>query len=169
MNNCGGVIAYIGIGGNLGDPLHNCRKAISSIGILPETKLLRTSSFYRTEPIGFRDQADFINAAVEVRTLLSPRDLLQGLKRIEAEMGRGQTLRWGPRIIDLDIVLYGQEVVAEGDLVIPHPECHRRRFVLVPCCELAPYAIHPRFGISLQGLLQRLDVENGGRVEAVEE
>jgi len=169
VKTCGGVIAYIGIGGNLGDPRHQCRKAISSIGVLPETKLLRTSSFYRTEPLGFREQPDFINAVAEVRTLQSPRDLLRGLKKIEAEMGREQTHRWGPRIIDLDIILYGQEVVAEDDLVIPHPECHRRRFVLVPCCELAPYAIHPRFGISLRGLLQRLETEKGGRVEAVEE
>jgi len=169
VKTCSGVIAYIAIGGNLGDPRCQCRKAIGSIGALPETKLLRTSSLYLTEPLGFREQPDFINAVAEVRTLLSPRDLLRGLKKIEAEMGREQTHRWGPRIIDLDIILYGQEVVDEDDLVIPHPECHRRRFVLVPCCELASYAIHPRFGISLRGLLQRLETEKGGRVEAVEE
>ncbi|SEM15028.1 2-amino-4-hydroxy-6-hydroxymethyldihydropteridinediphosphokinase [Syntrophus gentianae] len=127
--------------------------------------LLRCSSFYRTEPVGFVDQEDFVNAVAEVRTVLTARALLQALQQIETEMGRVRTTRWGPRIIDLDILLFGQEVVQEGDLVIPHPELHRRRFVLVPLNELASYVIHPSFGVSIQGLMQRLQDES--RVERI--
>jgi len=100
-----------------------------------------------------------------VRTILSPRALLQALLQIEQEMGRVRTIRWGPRIIDLDILLFGQEVLQEEDLVIPHPELHRRRFVLVPLLELASYAIHPAFGVSIRGLMQRL--QDDSRVERI--
>ena len=151
-----GIVAFIGIGSNLGDPAAQCRDAFRRIGAIPETRLLRSSSLYRTEPVGPEDQPWFINAVAEIRTGLRPRSLFAALKGIEREMGRTDGPRWGPRVIDLDLLLYGQEVVAEEDLVIPHPEMHRRRFVLEPLCELASYVIHPAFGVSVSGLLDRL-------------
>jgi len=151
-----GIIAFIGIGSNLRDPAVQCRDAFRRIGAIPGIRLLRRSSLYRTEPVGLEDQPWFINAVAEIRTGLRPRMLFAALKGIEREMGRTDGPRWGPRVIDLDLLLYGQEVVAEEGLVIPHPELHRRRFVLEPLCELASYVIHPAFGVSVRGLLDRL-------------
>lgn len=151
-----GVIAFIGIGSNRGNPVDACREAIRHLSETPEVRLLRCSSLYRTEPVGPHDQPWFINAVAEIRTSLPPRRLLEALKEIERRMGRTEGPKWGPRLIDLDLLLYGQEVVAEGDLNIPHPELHRRRFVLVPLCEIASYAIHPAFGVSVRGLMDRL-------------
>lgn len=151
-----GIIAFIGIGSNLRDPAVQCRDAFRRIGAIPEIRLLRRSSLYRTEPVGPEDQPWFINAVAEIRTDLPPRKLFEALKGIERKMGRTDGPRWGPRVIDLDLLLYGQKVVAEEDLVIPHPELYRRRFVLEPLCELASYVIHPAFGVSVRGLLDRL-------------
>jgi 2-amino-4-hydroxy-6-hydroxymethyldihydropteridine diphosphokinase len=151
-----GVVAFIGIGANLGFPAVQCRDALRRLGAVPEVRLLRSSSLYRTEPVGPLDQEWFINAVAEIRTGLRPRNLFAVLKGIEREMGRTEGPRRGPRLIDLDLLLYGQEVVAEEGLVIPHPEMQRRRFVLEPLCELASYVIHPAFGVSARGLLDRL-------------
>jgi 2-amino-4-hydroxy-6-hydroxymethyldihydropteridine diphosphokinase len=151
-----GIIAFIGIGSNLRDPAVQCRDAFRRIGAVPEIRLLRRSSLYRTEPVGFQDQAWFINAVAEIRTGLRPRKLLDTLKGIEREMGRTDGPRRGPRVIDLDLLLYGQEVATEEGLIIPHPEMHRRRFVLEPLCEFASHVIHPAFGVSVRGLLDRL-------------
>jgi len=151
-----GIIAFIGIGSNLRDPAVQCRDAFRRIGAIPEIRLLRRSSLYRTEPVGPEDQPWFINAVAEIRTDLPPRKLFEALKGIERKMGRTDGPRWEPRVIDLDLLLYGQKVVAEEDLVIPHSELHRRRFVLEPLCELASYVIHPAFGVSVRGLLDRL-------------
>jgi 2-amino-4-hydroxy-6-hydroxymethyldihydropteridine diphosphokinase len=158
-----GIIAFIGIGSNRGKPADACRDAVRNLSETPGVRLLRVSSLYRTEPVGFRDQAWFINAVAEIRTLLPPRRLFEALRGIERRMGRTKGAKWGPRLIDLDLLLYGQEVVAEEDLIIPHPELHRRRFVLVPLCELASYVIHPAFGVSAHGLMNRLT--DTGRVE----
>jgi 2-amino-4-hydroxy-6-hydroxymethyldihydropteridine diphosphokinase len=151
-----GVIAFIGIGSNMADPAVQCRDSVRRLGEVPGIRLLRSSSLYRTEPVGPRDQPWFINAVAEIRTGLRPQGLLDAMKGIEREMGRIEGPRWGPRVVDLDLLLYGQEVVAEEGLVIPHPEMHRRRFVLEPLCELASYVIHPAFGVSARGLLDRL-------------
>ena len=109
------VIAYIGIGSNLDDPLEQCRSAVSALGIMPGVKVLRVSSFYRTEPVGYADQDDFINAVCEIRTSLLPRQLLTSLKATEKASGRREEKRWGPRIIDLDLLLYDQEVINEHE------------------------------------------------------
>jgi 2-amino-4-hydroxy-6-hydroxymethyldihydropteridine diphosphokinase len=151
-----GVIAFIGIGSNRGNPVHACREAARHLSEELEVRLLRRSSLYRTEPVGPQDQPWFINAVAEIRTSLPPRRLFETVKEIERRMGRTEGQKWGPRVIDLDILLYGQEVVSEGDLIIPHPEMHRRRFVLAPLCELASYAVHPAFGVSIRGLMDRL-------------
>jgi 2-amino-4-hydroxy-6-hydroxymethyldihydropteridine diphosphokinase len=157
MSGIEGLISFIGIGSNISDPVDHCKEAIERIGLIEGIKILRSSSLYRTEPVGFIKQNWFVNAVVEVRTLLTPKELLKALKIVEREMGRGENLRWGPRIIDLDILLYNQDIIQEESLVIPHPELHKRRFVLVPLCEIAPYALHPAFGISIRGLADRLE------------
>ncbi|HOF04022.1 MAG TPA: 2-amino-4-hydroxy-6-hydroxymethyldihydropteridine diphosphokinase [Syntrophales bacterium] len=169
MDGDAGTIAYIGLGANLGEPLQQCRYALRKIGNGKDVRLLRASSFYRTEPVGVADQGWFVNAVAELRTTLTPRQLLARLQKTEQELGRRESRRWGPRIIDLDIILYGQKIVREDDLVIPHPECHRRRFVLVPMCELAGYMVHPVFGISMRGLLSRLEGYDRATVVPIEQ
>jgi 2-amino-4-hydroxy-6-hydroxymethyldihydropteridine diphosphokinase len=151
-----GIVAFIGIGANVGDPAAQCRDAVRRCGTIAGIRVLRCSSLYRTAPLGPMEQDWFINAVAEVRTDLPPRKLCEALKAIERQMGRTGGPRWGPRVIDLDILLYGQEVIQEEGLTIPHPEMHRRRFVLAPLCELASYVIHPAFGVSACGLLDRL-------------
>lgn len=158
-----GVVAFIGIGANMGRPAAACREALVKLAEIPGVRQLRASPLYRTEPVGPEEQAWFINAVAEIRSDLSPRELFTALKEIERRMGRTAGTKWGPRVIDLDLLLYGQVVVREEGLVIPHPELHRRRFVLVPLCGLASYAIHPAFGVTIRGLLDRL--EDTARVE----
>ncbi len=151
-----GTICYIGIGSNLGDSLKNCRKAIQRISNTKGIDLQAISSFYKTEPVGIKEQNDFINAVVEIKTDILPLELLDVLQKIESEMGRIKHVKGGPRIIDLDILFYGQHVIHEPNLIIPHPDVHRRRFVLEPLCEIASYCIHPSFGVSIRGLKDRL-------------
>lgn len=160
-------IVFLGIGSNMGDPVRNCLEAINRIAGIPSTAVLHRSSLYRTEPVGIKDQPWFVNCVIEIRTALQPAALLQAIKIIEREMGRIPAERWQPRTIDIDILLYRQMVVQERDLQVPHPELHKRRFVLIPLHEIAPYVIHPGFGISVHGLLDRL--EDGSKVERIEE
>jgi 2-amino-4-hydroxy-6-hydroxymethyldihydropteridine diphosphokinase len=151
-----GIVCYIGIGSNLGNTLQKCKYAIESLSLINGINPTRTSSFYKTEPVGIEKQNYFINAVVEITTTLSARDLLQALRKVEREMGRKRETKGGPRIIDLDILFYGQDVIRETDLVVPHPEIHKRRFVLEPLYEIASYFIHPVFGVSIRGLKDRL-------------
>lgn len=151
------VIAYLGIGSNLGDPIENCRTALREIASLKNVQVLRRSSLYRTEPVGDRLQDWFVNGAVEVRTTFTAPQLLKALQWVEQAMGRERRERWGPRTIDIDILLYGQDIIEADGLVVPHPELHKRRFVLVPINEIAPYVIHALYGISMKGLLDRLE------------
>lgn len=153
----------MGIGSNKGNPVRHCLDSIEYISSLEDVKVLRKSSLYRTEPVGFKEQDWFINCVAEIKTQQTPHTLLQMLQQIEDRMGRMRNKKWGPRIIDLDILLYGQEIVVDENLYIPHPELHLRRFVLVPLNEIASYAIHPMFGVSIKGLLDRL--EDFSRVE----
>jgi 2-amino-4-hydroxy-6-hydroxymethyldihydropteridine diphosphokinase len=152
-----GIICYIGIGSNLGNSLKNCQYAVDSLSRAKGIELTRASSFYKTEPVGIENQNLFINAVVEVKTALSARDLLQTLQNIEKDMGRKRKVKGGPRIIDLDLLFYGQNVIGDHDLTVPHPEIHKRSFVLVPLCEIASYFIHPAFGVSIRGLKDRLN------------
>lgn len=163
-----GILAYIGIGSNLGDPLLQCKESIKRLTGIPGISIERTSSFYKTEPVVsdscVRDdrvetgnQHWFINAVTEVRTTLSPRDLLRSLQGIESKMGRVRSFVGAPRTIDLDLLLYGQEIICEDDLTVPHPEMHKRLFVLEPLSEIASYVIHPVFGVSVRGLKDRLN------------
>ena len=152
-----GIICYIGIGSNLGNALKNCQHAINRISRSKEIEIIKVSSFYKTEPIGIENQNLFINAVVEIKTTLSDRNLFQNLQNIEKDMGRKREVKGGPRIIDLDLLFYGQEVIQDADLIVPHPEIQKRRFVLEPLCETASYFIHPAFGVSIRGLKDRLN------------
>jgi len=135
------VIVYIGLGSNLGDKTGNCQRALE---LLDTTgRVQKTSSFYSTEPVGLRDQEDFINAVAELHTDFLPEQLLDACHAIEDKLGRRRTVRWGPRTIDLDILLYGDTVIKVPGLTIPHPLLASRRFVLVPLCEIAPQVVHP--------------------------
>lgn len=146
--------AYIGLGSNLGDRRANVEEAIGRIAALPGTRVVRSSSLYESEPLGDA-KTWFVNAAIEIDTELAADALLKRLLAIEETMGRKRVKgkRWGSRIIDLDILLFDQEVVDRRSLKIPHPELHKRRFVLLPLAELAPHVIHPQLGQSISALL----------------
>lgn len=152
-----GIYCYIGIGSNLGDALQNCRDAVYRLSQIRATQLTGVSSFYKSEPVGIENQDWFVNAVVEIKTGLMPNELLHALQSIENAMGRKREIKGGPRIIDLDFLFYGQDIIDEPDLQVPHPEIHKRRFVLEPLNEVASYFIHPVFGISVRGLKDRLN------------
>ena len=145
---------YIGIGSNLGDRRANHAEAIERIGTIPDTKVVRASSLYESEPLG-NAKTWFVNSAIEIETELGAEALLKRLKAIEDAMGRKRVKgkRWGSRIIDLDILLSENEVVDKRTLKVPHPEMHKRRFVLMPLAELAPHVVHPGLGLSVSALL----------------
>ena len=152
-----GITCYIGIGSNLGNVLENCRHAVENLSQSKGIEITRVSSFYKTEPVGIENQNLFINAVMEIKTALSARNLFQSLQNVEKDMGRRWEIKGGPRIIDLDFLFYGQEIIQDADLIVPHPEIQKRRFVLEPLCEIASYFIHPVFGVSIRGLKDRLN------------
>jgi dihydroneopterin aldolase/2-amino-4-hydroxy-6-hydroxymethyldihydropteridine diphosphokinase len=133
--------AYIGIGSNLGDKTENIKQAIKNIND-DETKVQKISSLYKTKPVGYDDQEDFINAVFEIKTLLSPKELIQTLLGIENDLKRKRTIKNGPRTIDLDVLLYDDIISNDEDIIIPHPRMHERLFVLTPLKEIAPFALH---------------------------
>lgn len=136
------VTAYIGLGSNLSDPVGQVGQALTELGTLPRSELIGRSALYRTAPVGPADQPDYVNAVAGLQTRLSPRELLGALQEIERQHGRQRDgTRWGPRTLDLDILLYGDQRVDEPGLRIPHPEMARRAFVLVPLADVAPAGI----------------------------
>lgn len=151
------AIAYIGIGSNLGDRLQNCMDAVELMG-KRGISVKRRSSVYETEPWGVREQPPFLNMVVEAETDLTPLLLLQTLQNIERKVGREVSYKWGPRSIDLDILLFDNLVVNEEGLRIPHPLMHERDFVLRPLNEIAPDVNHPLLKKSVRELFQRLAV-----------
>jgi len=145
---------YLSLGSNLGNREANLREAISELGKLGE--VTKVSSFYETEPVEFTQQPWFLNIAVELQTELMPRQLLAATLKIERQMGRRRMQPKGPRLIDIDIVLFGTTVMHDAKLVIPHPAMHERKFVLIPLAEIAATARHPVFGKSVRELLDSL-------------
>ena len=133
------VVAHIGLGSNLEDPVRQVERAIDELDALPTTRVRRRSRLYRTPPWGLAGQPDFINAVAEVETSIGARDLLDQLLAIEHRRGRRRDgERWGPRVIDLDLLLYANHRVREAGIEVPHPRLHERAFVLVPLAELVP-------------------------------
>jgi len=159
---------YVGLGSNLGERESMIRLALEDLSRLPETQLVRASSLYDTEPVGEVDQPNFLNAVAQLETGLSPRQLMWNLRLIEKRLGRVRTRRWGPRTMDLDLLFYGDEVIEDPDLRVPHPELAARSFVLVPLLELDPLLVHPVTRETLLHLLSRLNtrppVKRGSRL-----
>lgn len=148
---------YLALGTNLGDRDANLARARELI--LSKALILETSPIYITPPWGYEDQPDFLNQVLKVQTRMAPRRLLRFLKKVESKMGRIKTFRNGPRLIDIDILFYGQRVIEENDLCIPHPRLHERAFVLVPLNDIAPDFVHPVLKLSVEAMLSKIDVK----------
>jgi 2-amino-4-hydroxy-6-hydroxymethyldihydropteridine diphosphokinase len=137
---------YVGIGSNMADPQGRCLEAVKRIGILENCKITSVSGLYLTEPVGVKAQDWFINCVACFSTDFSPFELLRKLLDIESDMGRVRTVKWGPRVIDLDILLFGKEVINDNILTVPHPMMQFRRFVMAPMADVAPDLLHPVLG-----------------------
>jgi 2-amino-4-hydroxy-6-hydroxymethyldihydropteridine diphosphokinase len=154
---------YLALGTNLGERAVNLRRALE--GLPPAVTVLEASPVYETPPWGISDQPAFLNMVVRCRTSLPPLDLLHCLKRLEKRLGRQPSVRYGPRLIDLDILFYADLVLETPQLSIPHAHLHERAFVLVPLCDLAADFIHPRLGRSVRQMLAGVDTQGVVRYE----
>ncbi|MBP2033919.1 dihydroneopterin aldolase/2-amino-4-hydroxy-6-hydroxymethyldihydropteridine diphosphokinase [Clostridium algifaecis] len=135
--------AYIGIGSNIGNKSDNINKSIEIVNNSSYCKVVDVSSYYETKPVGYLDQDNFVNCAVKIKTLLTPEELISFLMKVEKNLKRERNIRWGPRTIDLDVLLYDDVISSSREVIIPHPRMHERLFVLKPLSEIAPYVIHP--------------------------
>lgn len=149
--------AYLSIGSNIGDREQFLKNAVKKLDNRSDSFVTKVSGFIETEPYGNVQQDKFLNGCLELRTLLSPSELLKRANEIEQEEGRVRTLHWGPRTLDIDILLYDNETVYTDDLKIPHIDMHNRMFVLKPLCEIAPFTIHPVLGKSVMRLKEKLE------------
>ena len=156
-----GHIAYIGVGSNIGDKVNQCEKAISEILKVDRHKLLAKSSLFKTKPIGDTSQDWFVNGVIKIETDLEPLDLLRILKAIESRLGRKETFRWGPRVIDLDILLFDESEIRMKELQIPHPLMHERQFVLIPLVEIDRNLTHPVLKKTIKELLENIKEDQG--------
>ena len=164
---CSETTAYIGIGSNLEDKRQNCLRAVEMVEQIPGSELTGLSDWYLTKPVGVKGQDWYVNGVVSISTKIPAPDLLRRLLAIESDMGRVRRKRWESRIIDLDILLYGHEIINQKDLKVPHPLMHLRKFVLVPLVQLAPDLIHPSLGVTMAELLRRV-MNNGQEVVPLE-
>jgi 2-amino-4-hydroxy-6-hydroxymethyldihydropteridine diphosphokinase len=155
---------FIAIGSNVGDRLAHLAGAVAAMSALPGTAVVAASGVFETAPVGPIEQGAFFNAAVELRTGLSPEDLLTELQRIERGAGRlraGQRVKWGPRTLDLDIAFYDDQVIHSGDLAVPHPRLHERWFVLAPLADLDANYRHPALGMTVGEMLEHVEQRHG--------
>jgi 2-amino-4-hydroxy-6-hydroxymethyldihydropteridine diphosphokinase len=157
---------YLGIGSNLGNRQNNCEKSLSLLEEKGIT-IIKRSSMIETEPWGVQDQPKFINLVVEIQTELEPGELFCTLKEIEVAIGRTETVRWGPRIVDLDILFYNDAIINSSELIIPHPGIQDRIFVLKPLSEIAPDKMHPVLKKSVRELFQEREKKVKGKVKGV--
>jgi 2-amino-4-hydroxy-6-hydroxymethyldihydropteridine diphosphokinase len=153
------VVAAVALGSNLGDRKAHLSIALAYMGVLPSTKVSASSSIHETAPVGPQDQGPFLNMAALLTTSLPPRQLLEALLAIEKACGRERTERWGPRTLDLDILLYGDSIIDEPGLYIPHPHMTSRHFVLAPLAEIMPYGVIPTTGQTVTQALRALGYE----------
>ena len=160
--------AYVALGSNLQDPDAHVRTGVEELAMLPDTRLARVSSLYRSAPVGYLDQPDFTNAVAQIETALDPRALLDQLLAIERRYGRVRDFPNAPRTLDLDILLYGERIVEEPGLTIPHPRMHERAFVLVPLAEIAHDTVIPGRG-RVDELIRRVDARGLLKLAASEE
>jgi 2-amino-4-hydroxy-6-hydroxymethyldihydropteridine diphosphokinase len=153
------VNAYVALGSNVGDRETALRSALSRISKAPHIELIRTSGFLENPAVGGpSDSPPFLNAVAEIRTSLGSRALLHELLGIERSMGRMRRQKWEPRNIDIDILLYGDQIISSDELIIPHPLMHQRRFVLQPLAQIAPQIVHPTLHMTIAGLLESLAI-----------
>ncbi|WEJ63317.1 2-amino-4-hydroxy-6-hydroxymethyldihydropteridine diphosphokinase [Thiomicrorhabdus lithotrophica] len=150
------ITAYIGLGSNLSNPIEQLKIALQSIDTLPSTRLVQSSSFYGSKPLGPQDQPDFVNAVCKIKTKLSAEELLHHLQKIELEQGRIKKRHWGERLIDLDILLFGDDIISTDELTVPHKQIALRDFVLIPLAEIAPGLIIPKLG-KIESLIAALE------------
>jgi 2-amino-4-hydroxy-6-hydroxymethyldihydropteridine diphosphokinase len=156
--------AYIALGANLGDRQQNLRAALDLLNATPGVRVTGVSSFLENPAVGGPpDSPPFLNAAAELETTLEPRALLDRLLEIERTLGRERRQKWGPRPIDLDLLLYGDRILDEPDLKVPHPLMHERRFVLQPLAEIAPASVHPILRLPIDVLLRMLEPVSGDK------
>ncbi len=148
--------AFVGVGSNMGASADNCEKAIRLLHAPPKMHVVARSCLYESEPVGEINQDWFINAVVTLKTSLAPIALLNALLKIEIDLGRERREKWGPRIIDLDLLTYENRVIHSADLILPHPEMANRRFVLLPLSEFAGNYIHPVEKKTIHALLKEL-------------
>lgn len=154
---------YLGLGTNLGDRISNLRAALDALA--PDVRILSLSHVYQTPAWGYEDQPAFLNMALKGETRLPPTALLARLKALEADLGRQPSFRWGPRLIDIDILFYDDLVLDSPELVIPHPRMQERAFVLVPLADMAPDLLHPALGKTVRQLLADVDASAFQRFE----
>lgn len=156
------AIAYLGLGSNIGDREASLKNAIAKLSEVAGIEVTKISSQYRTKPYGKTDQPDFMNMAIEVDTNLTPLDLLETVLGVEHELGRVRTEVWGPRSIDIDVLLYEDLELQLTDLKVPHPEMHLRSFVIDPLNEIAPKREHPSLHMTVEKIKEQLDKSQSG-------
>jgi 2-amino-4-hydroxy-6-hydroxymethyldihydropteridine diphosphokinase len=158
------AFTYVGLGSNLADPRVQIERALGALGDLPKSQMLSHSRLYRTSPWGYVEQPEFINAAAKLETQLTPREMMQALLSIEQAFGRERSKVWGPRVLDLDLLMHDRQIINEPGLHLPHPRLHERAFVLLPLADIAPDLDIPDHGLVAE-LLRRIDISGCNRLE----
>lgn len=153
---------YLSLGSNMGDKRENLLEAIKKVGELENTEVVKSSTILETEPFGYIEQDNFLNACLEVKTLLTPQEFLSSILKIELDMGRVREIKWGPRVIDIDILFYDNEIIQEDNLAVPHPWICEREFVLEPLSEIAPNYVHPLERRTIMMLARKLKESGKG-------
>lgn len=153
---------YLSLGSNMGDKRENLLEAIKRVGELENTEVVKSSTILETEPFGYIEQDNFLNACLEVKTLLTPQEFLSFILKIELDMGRVREIKWGPRVIDIDILFYDNEIIQEDNLAVPHPWICEREFVLEPLSEIAPNYVHPLERKTIMMLARKLKESGKG-------